>query len=170
VVPPTNYTRVDREVSFRIVIFVQQVGSMNKDLAMKPAPAWIRGGVAVLMAIWATGQMWVVHSRGLNSWRGGGFGMYAGFHPVQNDAWVWEQDQPVPQRYWKQSDDDSELYRIVRPHLTFPRPHELQSDLRKRFADGKGGCRVAVTALRFDLDSLELSRTFLLDVSVGAEP
>jgi hypothetical protein len=59
----------------------------------------LRAALPVLLlltlALW---QFTQVHSQGWNSWRGGGFGMYAGFHPHHGEAWVWFGDSPAPTR------------------------------------------------------------------------
>ena len=132
-----------------------------------PSPVWVRRGVALVMTIWAAGQLYVVQTRGLNSWRGGGFGMYAGFHPVQNDAWV-VKDGEVFTRYWKHSKDNSELFRIIRPHLTFPRNQELSASLQDYAATDGHELEVDIYSPALDLESLELSRKPLLHLATGA--
>ncbi|MEM1068835.1 MAG: hypothetical protein AAGI63_08070 [Planctomycetota bacterium] len=133
------------------------------------SPWWTRGGVAIVMASWATVQLVYVQTQGLNSWRGGGFGMYGGFHPVQNDAWVTTDEQPSV-HYWKRSRDDSELFSVVRPHLTFPRKTALTDSLNE--LSSKSGKRydVEITSPSLDLETLVLSRQPLLRTSSDGEP
>ncbi len=148
---------------------------MTEPNPSRSAPSWIRYGVACVMATWATGHLITVQITrassaqtqedsaqrgvGLSTWRGGGFGMYAGFHPVQNDAWVTASPDDPPQRFWKHSKEDSKLYRVVRPHLTFPRPDALRDDLSKLDDPPQ---KTEITGLKFDVASGELSRRQLL--------
>ena len=122
---------------------------------------WTAVLVPAVMAGWAVFQLWMVHTQGLNSWRGGGFGMYAGFHPVQNDAWLRIDDQE-PIHFTKSEKSDHPLYRVVRPHLTFPRETELAERLKTLGKENGHRYHVVITQLAFDLDSGQLSRTDLL--------
>ena len=125
-----------------------------------------RGLVACVMACWASLQMWTVHTQGLSRWRGGGFGMYSEFHPTQNDAWVTVADQP-PAHFVKNEKSAHDLYPVVRPHLTFPRPTELAHSLDAVVTGDDGSVDVQITGLAFDLKTNVLSRRPILSVSSG---
>jgi len=95
--------------------------------------------------------------------------MYGGFHPMQNEAWV-QIDDDTPVRFWKKSKDDSELYKIVRPHLTFPRPSQLLASLKELSDESGKRYQVEITSPSLDLDTLTLSRHRLLLVSTKEQP
>ncbi|MEO1572163.1 MAG: hypothetical protein AAFU51_12935 [Bacteroidota bacterium] len=129
------------------------------------APRWVRWSVAAFMAVWASGQLVVVQTQGLSSWRAGGFGMYASFHPVQRDAWVQAEGQEELQRFWKKGTYDVPVFEIVRPHLTFPRPGVLQDALDAHAAAGHPRYAVEITTLSFDVETRTLSHSPVLKVA-----
>lgn len=59
----------------------------------------LRGCIAPLVLILiGAHQFYRVQLSRWNSWRGGGFGMYAGFHPAHTDAWLWLEEGRPPVR------------------------------------------------------------------------
>ena len=143
---------------------------MNNPRPMTPGRRLLRCGVPCVMAAWATVQLITVQTTNLNSWRGGGFGMYAGFHPMHNTAWVDAGDESKVEGFWKNDDHDSGLYPIIRPHLTFPREARLRSDLHEYATTSNKPWSVEITGLEFDLDTLDLSHRRIMYVTTEDQP
>ena len=117
------------------------------------------------MAVWASGQLVVVQTQGLSSWRAGGFGMYASFPPVQRDAWVQSEGQEELQRFWQTGTYDPPGFDSVRPHLTFPRPGVREDALDAHAAAGHPRYAVEITTLSFDVETRTLSHSPVLKVA-----
>ncbi|MEM6915551.1 MAG: hypothetical protein AAF491_03200 [Verrucomicrobiota bacterium] len=77
--------------------------------------------VALLLLGVASHQFYRVHAEGLSSWRGGGFGMYGGYHPRQNDLWWTDLETGQSTRYTKKKGKatEDERYPSLRPFLTY---------------------------------------------------
>ncbi len=112
------------------------------------------------MALWACVQFYLVQFDGLSSWRGGGFGMYASFHPVQNRAWIHSENQD-PIVFSKKDRAESNLLKIVRPHLTFRQVNALKSSINEIPARP----HIEIFKLQFDMDSYKLEREKILDTA-----
>lgn len=137
------------------------------------SPLWVRWAVPGWMAIWALGHLIVVQASDLSTWRGGGFGMYASFHPVQHDGYVVLSDGS-PLHFTKHATDPNTsetrhdtLYRILRSHLTFARPQRLQLELADWAKENGVSADATVTKLDFDLDTLQLSQQTVLNVETA---
>lgn len=122
--------------------------------------------VPIVMVCVAAFQLTRVHFDGQTSWRGGGFGMYAGFHPSYNDAWLVREDSGEALRYTQAKHDklvpDEALIRPVLPH---PNERNLVRALDRLPPEWRDGVRLEVWQLDFDPKTLRLSRRRLAGVS-----
>ena len=117
--------------------------------------------IPVVMTLVACHHFYRVQAENLVSWRGGGFGMYASFHPRQHEVWIERSDSAPPERYAKYVGDTGGVFYAVRPTLTWP------SDARIRVAWdaleelGHPAEGVAVYRLAFDPKTCVLTRVRL---------
>jgi hypothetical protein len=122
--------------------------------------------VPIVMLCVAAFQLTRVHFDGQTSWRGGGFGMYAGFHPSYNDAWLVRESSGEALRYTQAKHDklvpDAALIRPVLPH---PNERNLVRALDGLPPEWRDGVRLEVWQLDFDPKTLRLSRRLLAGVS-----
>ncbi|MEN1681384.1 MAG: hypothetical protein AAGJ46_17515 [Planctomycetota bacterium] len=120
--------------------------------------------VATVMALVAATQLFVVQTQGLVSWRAGGFGMYASFHPRHHEAWVTTGDGGEPVRYTKyDAAADCEVYRAIRHCLTWPSNLRLDEALLGLPEELRQATRVRIYRLNFDPSSGVLSRKLLAE-------
>lgn len=128
-------------------------------------------GVALLMVVVACHQFVRVQTQSLSSWRGGGFGMYASFHPRHHDVWVERSDTGEKRRYQKYDPAEGDpVFDAVRWCLTWP------NDVNTRVAvsdmpDGwRSTARVRVYRLGYDPASSRLTRELVADSDRQGEP
>jgi hypothetical protein len=122
--------------------------------------------VPIVMVCVAAFQLTRVHFDGQTSWRGGGFGMYAGFHPSFNDAWLVREGSDEALRYTQAKHDklvpDAALIRPVLPH---PNDRNLARALDSLPPEWRDGVRLEVWQLDFDPKALRLTRRRIAGVS-----
>lgn len=128
-----------------------------------------RYGVPILLTTVAIHQFYRVHAEGLSSWRGGGFGMYGGFHPRHHDLWWIDLETGEKTRFTKEKGVATEDHRYpgVRPFLTYvngpalKRYHEsLPPEIQKKTV-------LQVWQLNFEPETGTVSRKLL--ISAGPE-
>ena len=119
--------------------------------------------IPVLMASVATVQMAVVHTAGLNSWRGGGFGMYARFHP--RNAEVWFEIGSTRQSFAKYDKNAGDQSTAVNWSLTLVNQSTATDLLNALSSGGKTVERLAVYRLDFDADNMKLTRKLLAEAT-----
>ena len=118
----------------------------------------------VLVAIAAT-QMVRVQFDGLNSWRGGGFGMYAGFHPSHNDAWLIRTDTGETYRYERTGRLSTGPFAdLIEPNLTYVNERRLERVFEQLPDDWRAVSVLQVWTLDFDPESGDLTRRLLVEV------
>ena len=120
------------------------------------------------MAIVALHQMYRVQIEGLCSWRGGGFGMYASFHPRHHELWVTNADTNQTVRYAKYDDNVSQQYRAVRPLLTWPTKTQAAQALA-RLPEEHEATTVSVYRLDFDPVDCVLKRKLMAKAPDGSD-
>jgi hypothetical protein len=122
--------------------------------------------VPIVMVCVAAFQMVRVHFDGQTSWRGGGFGMYAGFHPSYNDAWLVRPGSGAALRATQTKHEtmmpDAALIRPVLPH---PNERNLNRALDTLPPEWRDGTRLEVWQLHFDPQTQRLTRRLLAAVS-----
>ena len=118
-------------------------------------------GVAILMIVVASHQLYRVQLQGQSSWRGGGFGMYASFHPRHHDAWVHHLDSDEFVRYQKYDDSSQPEFLAVRPVLTWPTDEQLARAMENLPESDREKLEAHIYRLEFDVPSCVLSRKLL---------
>ncbi|MEM1444750.1 MAG: hypothetical protein AAGF84_01735 [Planctomycetota bacterium] len=119
--------------------------------------------VPLLMVLVAAGQLVAVHFDGLSSWRGGGFGMYAGFHPRHHDAWLFRADTGEAFRYEKSGEHNTGPFvAAIRPVLTYANPRRLDAVLGRLPEDWQGESRLEVWRLQFEPSTGLLTRRLVV--------
>ena len=124
-----------------------------------------RYAVPVVMALVATWQIVRVHTQGLSSWRGGGFGMYARFHPRTNDLWLCHGDDCY--RYTKYDGRADEFTPHLRRCLTLTNEKTLRQALSWLPCSEEHTHSLSVYRLDFDPVKMTLSRKVLARVVEG---
>ena len=118
-------------------------------------------GVALLMASVALHQLVRVQTQDLVSWRGGGFGMYASFHPRHHDAWVTRSESSEPTRYQKYEGPQDEIFHAVRTCLTWPSQDQADQAIAKLKPEIRDQITLEVYRLEFDPERSIVSRKLL---------
>lgn len=118
-------------------------------------------GVAAVMVVVAMHQMFRVQTQDLSSWRGGGFGMYASFHPRHHDAWVTHRDTGESVRYQKYDDFTHSEYLAIRPVLTWPTDFQLARAVDRLPEEERTDMEVEIYRLDFDVETCVLKRKLL---------
>ena len=116
--------------------------------------------VPAVMACVATTQLVLVHTRGLNSWRGGGFGMYARFHPRNNEAWF--ETGVTRTRFVKYDESAGPVESAVNWSLTMTNgssADQLREVISAR-AEKQG--RISIYRLDFEPRTMKLTRELLV--------
>jgi hypothetical protein len=122
--------------------------------------------VPVVMVCVAAFQLTRVHFDGQTSWRGGGFGMYAGFHPSYNDAWLVRETTGEALRYTQAQNEKLVPDRaLIRPVLPHPNARNLHRALDRLPPEWRTGVRLEVWQLDFDPRTLRLTRRRLAEAS-----
>lgn len=126
-------------------------------------------GVPLLLVVVASHQFYRVHADGLSSWRGGGFGMYGGYHPTQNDLWWTSTETGESVRYTKKKGvaTEDDRYRSLRPFLTYVNGPSLSRYFSNLPREVQETTRVEIWQLDFDPTTGILGRRLLL--SEGTE-
>ncbi len=124
---------------------------------------------AVMVAVAAT-QLVRVHFDGLNSWRGGGFGMYAGFHPRHHDAWLIDTATGEAFRYEKTGKHNTGPHaELIRPILTHPSQRRVDEALASLPDGWKDLGRLEVWRPTYDTSTGRLGRR-LIATSAATTP
>jgi hypothetical protein len=126
---------------------------------------WLRGHVAPLILVGvASWQFYHVVEAGWNTWRGGGFGMYAGFHPSHTEVWVTVRGEPDPQRVLQGASEPEPYARILQGCLVRANRSCLRSALR-RMPSNAGVTEIEIWRLSFDPSSALLRRELLTETA-----
>lgn len=126
--------------------------------------------VPIVMVCVATFQLFRVHFDGQTSWRGGGFGMYAGFHPSFNDAWLVRDGTGEALRYTQAKHEKMEPdANLIRPVLPHPNHRNVDRVLDRLPSEWRDGVRLEVWQLDFDPNTLRLTRRRLTEASRPTE-
>ena len=121
--------------------------------------------VPTVMALVALVQLVFVQTAGLNSWRGGGFGMYGSFHPRQNEAWLTRLDTDQQQRYAKFGGTKDRYSAAIRPALTWVNKRCLRTFLDSLPDAEAKQLQIQIWQLDFDPHTLQLSRRMLIELT-----
>lgn len=135
---------------------------------MYPPARALRGYVApLLLVLVAAHQYYRVHSANWNSWRGGGFGMYAGFHPAHSEAWLWRDNDEPPIRVERLREGEPDTLGIqdclVRVNAG------CLSQAVHRMPRGAEVRRIEIWGLSFDSSSTVLRRERLVEFVPGSD-
>ncbi|MEE9576972.1 MAG: hypothetical protein V3W35_06135 [Gemmatimonadota bacterium] len=137
------------------------VGSPMSDVAR--LASWLRRWMLlVVVLLVAAAQLYRVTTQGQSSWKGGGFGMYAGFHPDHSDIWVWYGDDERPTRLARDLDppetDVSDLLicAVLSTDICLERVHS-------GLGDSERITRMEIWELDFDPRNRALSRTLVAE-------
>ena len=125
----------------------------------------------LLLVLVASHQFYRVHADGLNSWRGGGFGMHGGYHPTHNDLWWIDTETGVAFRYASGKGMATQDGRLpeVRPFLTWVNEEDLQTYHRALPEPIRNRTRIEVLQLDFDPETGVLERKRLIEAGPGGE-
>lgn len=143
--------------------FTDESSKSDSSAWIRVARWWRSYGVAIILLVVATHQMYRVHFQGWNAWRGGGFGMYSGFHPRHTDIWIERTDTGEARRYAKYEGTKDALTSRVRPNVTHVDAERL-GELKQHFDENeRPHVRITTVQLDFDPHSLTLQRRTLAE-------
>jgi len=129
--------------------------------------SWRVWVVPALLVVVAVHQFYRVHAEGLSSWRGGGFGMYAGFHPRQHDLWVYVAGEQVPRRYTKYGGPGDAVFESLRDSITYRNADDCRDRVSELRAAGVEVERVDLWRLSYDPSGRTLGRELVFRVDAG---
>ena len=133
---------------------------------------WFRKNfVTTLLVLVAAHQFYHVHTGGLSSWRGGGFGMYGSFHPTHRDLWVVDTTTGESVRYTKADGDATEDSRrpSLRPFLTWTNEAAMRRYHETLTPAERARTELQVWELQFDPSTSELSGELLVKIEAQKE-
>ena len=133
--------------------------------------SWFRShAIPCLLVLVAMHQFYRVQAEGLSSWRGGGFGMYAGFHPRHNEIWLIRTDSGASTRYVKHGGTQDHRRAALRPALTYVNESTLRRARNQLPGDEQAVSHLQVWQLDFDVQTMRLTRRLRADMAPETVP
>lgn len=128
-----------------------------------------RWAVLIAVCVVALLQLAQVLARRQSSWKGGGFGMYAGFHPNLAEIWAWPPDGSPPVRFTRSAQGPENTSAGLRL-CTVRTTAACLEDRVPRDGDAPRYERLELWERSFDLDTRRLSRRLIATFPESARP